>query len=207
VPLYLGPRRALCPTQPTTAGADRYDYDPTRPVPTRGGAHLVLLPLVAAGPKYQDDIAGRADVIVYRSAPLAFDVVIAGSLRAVLNVGTDAASTDFTARLGDCDPDGRVLGIADGIARLEPADLTSGSSEVSVSMGSTAYRFAAGHRIALLVSSSNYPRFDPNPNTGESAFDCRTPRIAHQEIGYSTVHPSRVELPVVGSEITYMGES
>jgi putative CocE/NonD family hydrolase len=180
-------------------GLDSYDYDPTHPVPTSGGAHLVLAPLVPSGPLYQDDVAARSDVLTYTSAPLENDVVVAGAVTAVLHVRTDGSTTDFTGRLADVDPDGRMLGICDGIVRMVATGESAAEEVVSIELGATAYQFAAGHRIALLVSSSNFPRFDPNPNTGESAFNCSQARIAHQTVLHGGAFPSRLDLPVVAS--------
>lgn len=178
-----------------TSGSDSYDYDPSWPVPTRGGAHLVLPALVAAGPVYQDAIAARPDVLVYETAPLDQICAIAGPVGATLHVTSDAPATDFTCRLADRDPSGRLLGICDGIARTSIG--TDGSAEVAVSLGHTAYEFQPGHSMVLLVSSSNFPRFDPNPNTGESAFECQSPEVARQTVVYGPQHPSRLEFWVL----------
>lgn len=200
VPLYLdrnagGPRLADVPCD--VDGAESYDYDPRDPVPTRGGAHLVLLPLIAAGPIYQNDIASRPDVLTYTTAPLQAGRTVAGAVRVILHVRSDAPATDFTCRLADADPAGRLLGICDGIARVSLGG--DGTAKVQVSLGSTAYQFPAGHSIVLLVSSSNFPRFDPNPNTGESAFECEAPTVARQSVLHGPGHPSRIELPVLPS--------
>ena len=193
--LYLGADSKLGVDPASSTSCDSYDYDPAWPVPTHGGAHLALTSLVPAGPTFQDHIVKRPDVLEYSSPPLARELVLAGQVRVVLHVGSDAPTTDFTARLADTAPDGRVLGICDGIVRVR---LDGGAGEAFVSMGSTAYRFAPTHRITLLISSSNFPRFDPNPNTGESALDCRQPRVARQQVRYGASHHSRLELSVLG---------
>jgi hypothetical protein len=174
-----------------TSGGHSFDYDPRDPVPTCGGSHLVLLPLIAAGPVYQDAIADRRDVLIYQTAPLATACAIAGPVSATLHVRSDAPATDFTCRLADNDPAGGLLGICDGIVRTELG--SDGTATVTVSLGSTAYEFRAGHSIALMISSSNFPRFDPNPNTGESAFDCNAPRVARQVVMHGPEHPSHIE--------------
>ena len=198
VPLYLDCNAGglrLIDAPGDIDGAESFVYDPREPVPTRGGAHLVLLPLIAAGPVYQDEIASRPDVLTYKTAPLQAGRTVAGAVRAVLYVRSDAPVTDFTCRLADADPAGRLLGVCDGIARVFLG--SGGTAEVTVSLGSTGYHFPAGHSIALLVSSSNFPRFDPNPNTGQSAFECEAPQVARQQVLHGHGYPSRIELRVL----------
>jgi putative CocE/NonD family hydrolase len=206
-PLFLGgdgrgPSGGILTHKPGRQhGVDAYRYDPAAPVPTRGGAHLVLSPLVPPGPVYQNDIIHRDDVLSYQTTPLATDLDVVGPISAHVYVMTDAVSTDWVIRLADVDPAGRFLGICDGIARAG-GDVVS----VTVSLGATAYRFRAGHRIALLVTSSNFPRYDPNPNTGESSFDCAEPRVANQTILHGVGHPSQLILPVVTDDSTAGGD-
>jgi putative CocE/NonD family hydrolase len=171
-----------------------FDYDPRNPVPTEGGAHLIGAPR-PPGPADQSAIEARPDVLVYTSDVLLADIAVVGWVRAHLHVMSSAPCTDFTAKLVDVHPDGTPMSVCDGIHRVlleagEPKTLT-------IELGTTAMNFQAGHRIRLDVSSSNFPRFDPNPNTGRSAFDEDAPVVAHQRIFHGGDRPSVLTLPVL----------
>ena len=188
---------------------DRYVYDPRDPVPTVGGATLLQHAFVGlrSGLRDQRAVEQRADVLVYTSEPLEEDVEVTGAVRAVLVVASSAPDTDFTAKLVDVHPDGRALGVVDGILRaarregldrdvpLEPERPT----ELTIELGSTSVLLRAGHRIRLEVSSSNFPRFARHPNVagdiaaiGESGL-----RTARQTVFHDAARRSWLELPVV----------
>lgn len=189
--------------------ADVYHYDPRRPVPTCGGATLLpgALSAANAGPRDQRAVEVRADVLVYTTLPLTRDVEVTGPIQLVLFASSSTYDTDFTGKLVDVFPDGRALIITDGIlraryrqsltqpTRLEPDTIY----ELHISLSATANVFKAGHRIRLEVSSSNFPRFDRNTNTGgiiaqESEADCL---VAVNRVFHDQAHPSHLLLPII----------
>ena len=188
---------------------DVYLYDPRNPVPTTGGATFLpgLFIGANAGPRDQRTVERRPDVLCYTTEPLAQPVQVMGPVEAVLYVSSSAVDTDFTAKMVDVAPDGRAVNVADGIIRaryrdsyedprpLEPEQVY----RIRVDLVATANVFAAGHRIRLEVSSSNFPRFDRNTNTGgviarESMADIRQ---AVNRVHHRPNQASRLVLPVV----------
>ncbi|MDH4064849.1 MAG: CocE/NonD family hydrolase, partial [Acidobacteriota bacterium] len=156
-------------------------------------------------PADQRTVEARPDVLVYTSAPLASDVEVTGPLALTLWVASTARDTDFTGKLVDVFPDGTARALADGILRARyrqgptsEALLTPGEpTEITIDLGATANLFRAGHRIRVEVSSSNFPRFDRNPNTGGVFGEDRETRTAEQTVLHDAAHPSRLILPVV----------
>ena len=194
-PLYLRSDNSLDWTLPNESKADStYVYDPADPTPTCGGA-VVLPGNFPAGPLEQSAVEGRADVLVFTTAPLLEDLEVTGQIRAVLFAATDGASTDWVVRLCDVDEGGISRVIVDGIVRLQTEPLRV--DEVEVDLWSTSIVFKAGHRIRVQVTSSNFPRWDRNPNTGQPASEATDFRPAQQRILHDANHPSRVILPVV----------
>ena len=204
-PWYLRPAGELALTMPASSEPDTYAYDPDNPVPTLGGA-IMSDPAHRPGVFDQRPIESRPDVLTYTSEPLAEDVPVVGRITAHLWARTDAADTDFVVRLCDVRPDGRSDNITDGIVRAiyrdvphggEPTPLDAGKAyEYVIDMWSTANVFRAGHRIRIHVTSSNFPRWDANPNTG-TPFSSAGSVIARQEILHDPQHPSHVLLPVL----------
>jgi hypothetical protein len=183
-----------------------FDFNPLDPVPTMGGAHLVMAPFVPHGPIDQRPIESRLDVLVHTGEVLTRNLEIIGDVYALLYVGSSAPCTDFTTRLIDVYEDGRALSVCDGIQRVLHPEKEADETRpflVKIAMGITAYRFQVGHRIRLDVSSSNFPRFDSNPNTGESSFDARKSQVAHQILFSGPEFPSRIVLPVVEIQPDY----
>ena len=187
--------------------ADSYVYDPSAPVPTVGGAHQ--LPAVfRRGPVDQRTIEQRGDVLVYSSAPLSDPVVIAGPVSATLYVATDAPDTDFVARLVDVYPDGRAIPLTDGVVRLALREGITTRAEVrpgevyrvEIDLWSTANAFLPGHRLRLDVTSSNFPRWERNLNTGADCARSTEMRVAHQRVLHDADHPSHVTLYVLPAE-------
>ena len=183
---------------------DGFDYDPDNPVPTLGGQHIGI-PECPPGPIDQRPIERRDDVLVYSSGPLTQPLTVVGHPRVVLHVSSSAPDTDFTAKLVDVWPDGRALILTDGILRaryrsgfareemLEPGTVY----ELTVDAGAVAHTFLPGHRIRLDISSSNFPRFDRNLNTGEPVATADRWQIAHQTVFHDRERPSHLLLPVV----------
>ena len=186
-------------------GADSYLYDPTNPVPSRGGPLCCTgNPLDMAGAVEQREVEDRDDVLVYTSAPLEADLHLAGPLRAVLTISSDAPDTDLVARLVDVDPKGGALNIQEGALRLRyregvPAKLMEPGQRytVSVDMRSIAYRIAKGHRLRLDVTSSSFPRLERNLNTGGNNYEETAGRNATNSIHHGPDAESWLELPVV----------
>jgi hypothetical protein len=195
-------------TSPPEADArDSYLYDPARPVPAAGGRVMAPAALNAVGPVDQRPVEERPDVLCYTTAVLDGPVEVTGPLSLVLHVTSSAVDTDFTAKLVDVHPDGRALYLSDGILRARyreslerPEPLAPGERyEVTVDLGVTANVFLPGHRIRLEVSSSNFPRFDRNTNTGgDIAGESAAGAVpATNEVWHGPACPSRLVLPVI----------
>ena len=175
-------------------GTDRFTYDPADPVRTTGGA-VLMTDEFRPGPLDQSSVEARPDVLVYTTDPLDDDMEVTGRIRAYLVAATDAPTTDWVVRLCDVDPDGVSLNVVDGIIRaVEPP---GEFIEHTVDLWSTCYVFRAGHRIRVQVTSSNFPRWDRNLNTGEPLDKGTQWRSARQEVAHDTSRPSRLVLPIV----------
>ena len=183
---------------------DHFTYDPHNPVPTRGG-NFCCLGGEAEGAFDQRGVEARHDVLVYTSEPLTEPLDVAGWVEIVLHVSSDAKDTDFTVKLVDVHPDGRAFNLDDTILRAryrEGFDRTvwfEGDEVVELPLGplSVANVFGVGHRIRLEVSSSNFPRYDRNLNTGGNNYDESEPAVARNAVHHSELRPSRIVLPVL----------
>jgi putative CocE/NonD family hydrolase len=161
------------------------------------------------GPVDQRPVERRADVLVYTSGALKKDLEVTGPIRVVLYASTSAPDTDFTAKLVDVFPDGAARNLTDGILRLryreslEKPVLATPSQpyKVSIDAGVTSNVFLKGHRIRLEISSSNFPRFDRNPNTGRPIVDEIELRKASQTVYHDRTHLSYVVLPVIPQQV------
>ena len=202
---YLEDDAGLGDKPPRHAAPDRYVYDPASPVPTRGGAVCCNPNVFPWGPMDQRAVEQRKDVLTYSTAPLVRDLEAIGPVSVELYVSTTARDTDFTAKLVDVFPDGTARNLTDGILRLryrnslEHAVLATPGQVycISVDAGVTGNLFQKGHRIRLEISSSNFPRFDRNPNTG-TAVAAETRSIkATESIYHDKQHPSRLVLMVM----------
>ncbi|MFC7289404.1 CocE/NonD family hydrolase [Herminiimonas glaciei] len=182
----------LLPDLPVKALKDSYRYDPAHPVPSRGGAMLGP----RAGMVKQNDVEIRSDVLVYSTPPLVEEVEVTGPISAILFVQTSASNTDFTVKLVDVHPDGAAYNISDGILRRSYA-ANSDPSEITVELWPTSMLFKRGHQIRVEISSSNFPRYDRNPNTGRDILNEVSPVVANQTLHHSPVMPSRIILPVI----------
>jgi putative CocE/NonD family hydrolase len=176
----------------TDGHADQYDYDPRYPTPSRGGAMLGP----RAGIEIQNSVETRSDVLVYSTMPLDQDVEVTGPVSAVLYVSTSAPNTDFTVKLVDVHPDGKAYNVSDGILRRS-YDRSTTPHEITVQLWPTSMLFQKGHQIRVEVSSSNYPRYDRNPNTGDATGTEKTPRKATQIVFQGARAPSRIILPLI----------
>jgi uncharacterized protein len=210
---YLHAGGGLSPeAPPPDAPASTYQFDPTDPVPTAGGPTLIPasedgLVNWMAGPRDQRAIEARPDVLSFTSDVLREDLEVTGPLVVTLHAATSAADTDFTARLVDVWPDGRALGIADGIVRAryrdgtgQPTLVTPGQvCEYSIDLIATSQVFKAGHRVRVDIASSNFPCFDRNPGNGAPAATATEEDfvVAEQTICHDAAHPSSITLPVI----------
>jgi len=211
-PYYLGGRNAnsargdgaLLAALPAQEGNDRYDYDPNKPVPTLGGNNCCGTP-TQAGPKDQRPIESRNDVLVYTSEVLRAPIAIAGPVKMKLFASSDGRDTDWMVKLVDVYPDGFAMNIAEGILRarfrngLDRMELLTPnqSYEFEIDMAGTANVFRAGHRIRVDITSSNFPQFDRNPNTGEDLGSSVRVRAAKQTVYHGGSRSSQIVLPVV----------
>lgn len=172
---------------------DTYVYNPLNPVPTAGGTMLGP----RAGIELQNNIENREDVLVYTTDLLKEDVEVTGPIDLFLHVSTTAANTDFTAKLVDVYPDGSAYNISEGILRRKYNQNSQQPTEIKIQLWPTSQVFFKGHRIRLEVSSSNYPRFDRNPNTGTKIATELNPVSATQVIYHGKNTPSRLILPII----------
>lgn len=216
---FLAENRSLVetPTEGPTEEDIIFQFDPSNPVPTLGGSTTSGQPMFVGGAFNQVDaygipLAARRDVISWATTPLESDLTIIGPVTTILSFSTDCLDTDFTAKLVDVYPPnidypgGYAMNITDGIMRCRfrdswenPENLIPGSKySINIELPSTANIFKTGHRIRLDISSSNFPRFDVNPNTGENPGFSSCKNIAT-----NTVHmkDSRLLLPIVENNV------
>jgi len=224
-PYYLHPDGRLAPSRPTEPEKSlTYRYDPRDPVPSIGGTITSGAPIMVGGAFDQreredffgstepyDPLSARPDVLVFQTEPLRDDVEVTGPLVVRLWITSDAPDTDFTAKLLDVYPpnedypDGFAMNLTDGILRCryrdsweDPSMMTPGETyEIVIEAFPTSNLFKAGHRIRLDISSSNYPHFDLNFNTGEQEGLATGSRIATNTVWVDRTRPSHAVLPIV----------
>jgi putative CocE/NonD family hydrolase len=192
----------LSTAEPSDEPSDKFVYDPNDPVPTLGGCNLVGCPM---GPRDQTEAEKRDDVLVFTSETLKSEVEVTGPVKVILYAATTAKDTDWTAKLVDVHPDGKPYNLCDGILRARYRDSKDKPSLIQpgeicryeIDLWVTSNAFQPGHKIRVEISSSNFPRFDRNLNTGEP-FATGTKWIkATQTIYHDEEHPSHVLLPVI----------
>jgi putative CocE/NonD family hydrolase len=197
--------------KPAKSTADRFTYDPMTPVPTYGGgtwccySHSVLTTGEQAGAYDQSGIEMRADVLVYTTPPLTQAVEVAGPIKATLYLSSDRNDTDLTIKLLDVDAGGHAYTLDETIQRvrwregwdhqvfMQPGQVY----KVDLSPLTTSNAFLPGHRIRVEISSSNFPHFERNLNTGGNNYDEKDPLVAHNVIHHGPRYPSVIVLPVV----------
>lgn len=184
---------------------DRFTYDPFDPVPSYGGNVCCTGNAVRGGALDQQEMEERQDILVYTSEPIEDGVEVTGTIGITLYVSSDVRDTDFTVKLIDVSPDGTAYNLDETIQRvryregydkqvfMEPGEVY----EIEMSPLSTSNWFAPGHRIRVEVSSSNFPRFTRNLNTGGRIWDETEGVVAHNVIHHSRQHPSQIRLPIV----------
>lgn len=184
---------------------EKFVYDPANPVPTIGGRLCCRNDQLPPGPADQRPNEGRSDVLVFSTPPLERDVEATGYVRVKLYAATSAVDTDFTALLADVEPSGYARFLTDGIVRarfrnsLKKAEPVEPGKvyEYDIDLWATSNVFKAGHRIRLYISSSNFPRFNRNLNTGEPIAGRERSVPATQTIYHDAKHPSALILPVI----------
>ena len=196
---------ALSLDSPGDEPPDAFLYNPGYPVPTTGGGLCCDPAFMAWGAYDQRDVEARSDVLVYSTAPLEEDTEVTGPITVTLYASSSAPDTDFTAKLVDVDPTGYARNLTDGIIRARfrtprsPASLIQPGQvyEYHIDLWATSNVFMKGHTIRLEVSSSNFPRFDRNPNTGGPIGEETEMVPAVQTVYHTSQYPSHVTLPVV----------
>ena len=196
---------SLSTTAPKTEPPDSYVYDPGNPVPTVGGPLCCDQEHMEPGPRDQRSVENREDVLVYSMGPLAEDVEVTGPVSAILFVKSSSVDTDFTGKLIDVAPDGFAKDVAEGILRMRYRDSEEHASlmnpgqtyQITLDLWATSNAFLRGHTLRLEISSSNFPRFDRNLNTGEDIRSGRRFVSATNTIVHDAQHPSALVLPVV----------
>jgi predicted acyl esterase len=204
---YLQENHKLALKAPDSKSAHAsFRYDPADPVPTVGGH--VLDPLLLAGPQDQrKKVESRADVLAFSTPAMEEDLAVAGRVRAKLYVSTDRTDTDFSAILTDVYPDGRSMLVTEGIQRMrfrhgtskedfiKPGEICS----ITIRLTNSAITFRKGHKIRVLISSSDYPKYAPNRNDGGPMYGKDAGGVvANNSVYYDAVHPSALLLPVGG---------
>jgi putative CocE/NonD family hydrolase len=185
---------------------DSFTYDPMNPVPSYGGNVCCTGNAVTGGAFDQRRMEARADILVYTSEPLKEGMEVSGPIEPTLYVSSDAKDTDFTVKVLDVDPDGTAYNLDETIQRLRYRDgydkplvwMEPGKVyKVKLQPMTTSNYFAAGHRVRIEVSSSNFPRFDRNLNTGGNNYDEAKGVVAHNAVHHSGQYASQITLSVV----------
>src|SRR3989454_36106 len=197
---------ALTSPAPAADRPDNFDYDPMNPVPSYGGNVCCTGNAVQGGAWDQRKMEERNDILVYSTEPLKEGIELSGPIEVTLYVSSDVKDTDFTVKLIDVYPDGRAYNLDETIQRLryrngydkplawmKPGEIY----KFSFSPMNTSNFFEAGHRVRIEISSSNFPRFDRNLNTGGNNYDETTSAIAHNVVHHSKQYPSELKITVV----------
>jgi putative CocE/NonD family hydrolase len=190
---------------PKQETADKYTFDPGNPVPSRGGPICCTGDPKADGSYDQSEIEKRPDVLVYTTPALQGGVEVTGPLKVVLYASSSAKDTDYTAKLVDVYPDGKAYNVQEGILRARFREgftkkvwMKAGEVyEIPIDLEATSNYFGPGHRIRLEISSSNFPRFDRNLNTGRNNYDETKWVVAENQVHHSSVHASYILLPEI----------
>ena len=197
---------ALTNAAPTTESPDGFEYDPMKPVPSYGGNVCCTGNAVAGGAFDQRKMEERPDILVYSTEPLKEGIEVSGPIEVTLYASSDAKDTDFTVKLIDVYPDGRAYNLDETIQRMryrngydKPLTWMEAGKVYKVTLQpmTTSNYFEAGHRIRLEVSSSNFPRFDRNLNTGGKNYDESQGVVARNAVHHSKQYPSEIKITVV----------
>jgi putative CocE/NonD family hydrolase len=203
----LGGDGTLSTTPPKKETPDKFTYDPGNPVTTIGGSLCCDAEHYEPGPRDQRADENRNDVLIYSTKPVSEDMEVTGPVTLEAWVKSSAVDTDFTAKLVDVSPDGFAMNLTDGILRMryrdsqeKPTLMNPGQVyKISLDLWATSNVFKKGHVLRLEVSSSNFPRFDRNLNTGAEQATSRDFISATNTILHDAEHPSALLLPVIAS--------
>ncbi len=198
-------------TEPPVGGepSDHYVYDPANPVPSKGGHSCCFATVAPVGPYDQTDIEKRADVLIYSTPLLSEAVEVTGPITVKLYAASSAPDTDWTAKLVDVAPSGKIINLNNGIVRAshrnslathEPIDPEK-PYEYTITVFPTSNLFKVGHQIRLEISSSNFPHYDRNLNTGQPVGADAQMVAARQTVLHDAPHPSYLELPIMPAPI------
>lgn len=225
---FLDGEGRLSPEKPIESGIDSFRYDPRDPSPTVGGMNLSFLELSAATPErtarlkdsiragpmdQRQRVESRPDAVVYTSLPLERGLPVLGNVRVELHVSSDCPDTDFAVRLCDVLPDGRSMLVTDGIQRMKYRGAAQDSLEpgkvyaVRIGLAVTATTFLRGHRLRVIITSSNAPRFEPNSNSGPGPAPAGDVRVATNSILHGPEYASSITLPLRSIPPAERGES
>ena len=193
----------ISPKIPTSGKSDSYEYDPANPVPTIGGR--LCCGGLPPGPTDQKANESRSDVLVFSTPALMQDTEVTGFITAELYASTSAADTDFTAMIVDVDEKGYARYLGDGIIRARYRNSTKVAELIepnkvykyTIDLWATSNVFKVGHRIRVYISSSNFPRFNRNLNTGEKTMGGLRMVTAKQTIYHDAQYPSSIILPII----------
>jgi putative CocE/NonD family hydrolase len=197
---------ALVLTPPAADQPDSFDYDPLNPVPSFGGNVCCTGNAITGGAFDQRKMEERPDILVYSTEPLKEGLELTGSIDVTLYVSSDAKDTDFTVKLIDVDEQGRAYNLDETIQRMryrngydKPLAWMQPDQVYKVTFQpmTTSNYFAPGHRIRIEISSSNFPRFDRNLNTGGNNYDETKGVVAHNSVHHSKQYPAQVTITIV----------
>jgi len=197
---------ALVSAAPVTDKPDAFTYDPANPVLSYGGNVCCTGNAVTGGAFDQRKMEARPEVLVYTSEPFATGTELSGPIEPTLYVSSDARDTDFTVKVIDVYPDGRAYNLDESIQRMRYRDgydkplvwMEPGKVyKVTLQPLTTSNYFEPGHRLRIEVTSSNFPRFDRNLNTGGHNYDEVTGVVAHNVVHHAAQYPSRITISVV----------
>jgi uncharacterized protein len=186
------------------SASDRFRYDPNDPTPSVGGNNCCGTP-TPAGPRDQRKIEARQDLLIYTSDVLQDEIEVTGPVKVVLHASSDAVDTDFVARLVDVHPDGTTYNMAEGMLRARYRESLSRPSllqpgqvyRFEIDLVGTSVAFLKGHRLRVHVTSSHFPQFDRNPNTGAKFGATKEVRVALQTVYHDGERASHILLPVI----------
>ncbi|MFB6468715.1 CocE/NonD family hydrolase [Cytobacillus sp. Hz8] len=198
----------LSMNQPEEEETDTFIFDPNHPVPTKGGGTLFAASLaMGPGPIDQSLNEEREDVLVYSTNPLTEAIEVTGPIKVKLWASTDAKDTDFVAKLVDTAPDGRAIILTEGIVNAKYRNGNKSEKELNgeivayeIDLWATSNVFLPGHQITLEISSSSFPQYAPNLNTGKSMLESKEAVKAQQMIYHNEKYPSHMILPIIPIE-------
>ena len=195
-PYYLQANGNITKTHATGDKFIEYTYDPTDPYPSYGGSIFGA----GAGAAYQNENITRKDQIVFESEALEEPLVLLGEIGATVYASTDAPSTDFHVQLQEVLPDGKILNIQEGGKTIfSDENSIPAIKKIDISVWATGYQINTGNKLRVVISSSLFPRYNRNLNSGEEIYSAKSTRVAKQKVYFSKNYPTQILLPVMWS--------